>query len=336
MSMSMTCECGRSLEAPESIAGARVRCSDCGRELTVPAPVLRGEELADSWEVASPRTSGKAMYSLFLGSLFFFLCISGMLAIHFGIEALREIKRSKGQLRGRRMALAGIAFGVIDCLLLIALFVPPHRTAREAARRGQCTNNLKQLGLALQCYRVATGSFPPAAITDKDGKPLLSWRVALLPYIDTGSPYWHFHLDEPWDSPHNIAVVELMPPIYNCPSAPTRKRGMTGYMAVIGAGTVFRPDFQPVRFQDISDRTEQTILVAESPRTVPWSKPEDIPVEMALAPDGLGSHHEYHNDGFNALFVDGSVRFLKRSIASDVLGRLLSRNGGEDVSSDSY
>ncbi len=302
----------------------------------MPEPVARGEELADSWEVAGPRTSGKAMYSLVLGSLFFLLCFAGMLAIHFGIDALRDIKGSKGKLRGRRMAIAGIALGVIDCLLLIALFVPPHRSAREAARRAQCTNNLKQLGLALQLYREATGSLPAAAITDKNGKPLLSWRVALLPFIDTGSPYWKFHLDEPWDSPHNIGLVEQMPAIFNCPSGATRKWGMTGYMAVIGAGTVFRPDYQPVRFQDISDGNEQTILVAESPRSVPWTKPEDIPIELVLAPGGLGSNHGYHNDGFNALFADGTVRFLKRSITPGTLSALLSRNGSEDVTSDSY
>jgi prepilin-type processing-associated H-X9-DG protein len=332
----MTCECGRYFEAPESIAGTPVRCPDCGRELTVPEPVARGDELADSWEAASPRTSGKAIYSLFLGSLFFLVCFAGTLAIHFGIEALREIKRSKGQLRGRRMAMAGIALGVLDCLLLLALFLPPHRSAREAARRAQCTNNLKQLGLALQLYHEANGSLPAAAITGKDGEPLLSWRVALLPFIDTGSPYWKFHLDEPWDSLHNIGVVELMPAIYHCPSDTAGKWGMTGYMAVIGAGTVFRPDCQPVRFQDISDGTEQTILVAESLRTVPWTKPEDIPFEMVLAPDGLGSHHGYHNDSFNALFADGTVRFLKKSIIPDVLGWLLSRSGGENVSSDRY
>ena len=136
--------------------------------------------------------------------------------------------RSNGA-RGSSAAGRWLSPGSLSALstasLLIALFVPPHRSAREAARRGQCTNNLKQLSLALQCYHEATGSFPPAAITDKNGKPLLSWRVALLPFIDTGSPYWKFHLDEPWDSPHNLAVVEQMPAIYHCPSDRRSKIG---------------------------------------------------------------------------------------------------------------
>ncbi len=336
MSIPITCKCGRYFETPESIAGTRLRCPDCGREQTVPEPVARSEELFESWESSSACTHIKAIYSLFLGCLFFFVCFAGVPAIHLGFEAIRDIKRSKGQLRGRRMAIAGIVLGVIDCLLLVALFLPAHLSAREDARRAQCANNLKQIGLAIQIYHEANGCLPAAAITGKDGKPLLSWRVAILPYIGTGSPYWKFHLDEPWDSPHNIALVEQMPAEYNCPSDTTQKWGMTGFIAVIGARTVFRPYYQPVHFKDISDGVARTILVAESRRAVPWTKPVDIPVAMALAPDGLGSHHGYHNNGFNVLFADGSVQFLKSSIIPSTLSALLSRDGSEDVSPNGY
>ena len=333
MAIPITCKCGRDFEAPESIAGTRVRCPDCGHEQTVPQPVARSEEL---WEAARPRTSGNAIYSLFLGCLFFFVCFAGIPAIHFGFQAIRDIKRSKGQLRGRRLAIAGIVLGVIDCLLLVAIFLPAHLSAREAARRAQCTNNLKQIGLAIQIYHEVNGCLPAAAITGKDGKPLLSWRVAILPYIGTGSPYWKFHLDEPWDSPHNLAVVEEMPAEFNCPSHATQKWGMTGYIAVVGAHTVFRPDYQPVHFKDITDGVGRTILVAESRRAVPWTKPDDIPLAMALTPDGLGSDHGYHDNGFNVLFADGAVRFLQRSISSSELSALLSRDDSADVSPNSY
>ncbi len=336
MAIPILCNCGRNFETPESIAGTRVRCPDCGHEQTVPQPVARSEESFESWEATRLRTSGNAIFSLFLGCLFFFVCFAGVPAIHFGFQAIREIKRGRGQLRGRRLAIAGIVLGVIDCLLLVAIFLPAHRSAREAARRVQCTNNLKQIGLAIQIYHEVNGCLPAAAITGKDGKPLLSWRVAILPYIGTGSPYWKFDLDEPWDSPHNIALVEQMPPEFNCPSDTTHKWGMTGYIAVIGARTVFRPDYQPVRYQDISDGVERTILVAESRRAVPWTKPDDIPLALAVAPEGLGSHHGDHNNGFNALFADGSVRFLQRSIARSDLNTLLGRDDSEDVSPNSY
>ena len=69
----------------------------------------------------------------------------------------------------------------------------------------QCVNNLKQLGLAFHNYLSANNAFPKAAITDKQGKPLLSWRVAILPYIDQRDLYNKFKLDKPWDSPHNKA-----------------------------------------------------------------------------------------------------------------------------------
>ena len=86
---------------------------------------------------------------------------------------------------------------------------------------------------------------------------------------------------------------------------------MTGYQAVIGPNTAFTPDFKPLQFKDFTDGVNATILVGESRSLVPWTKPEDLPLDMNLPLSGLGSHHGYHNNGFNALFADGSVRFLK-------------------------
>jgi prepilin-type processing-associated H-X9-DG protein len=108
---------------------------------------------------------------------------------------------------------------------------------------------------------------------------------------------------------------------------------MTGYQAVVGPDTAFTPDFKPLPFEDFTDGLANTLLVGESLRSVPWTKPEDLmPVPVA----GLGSQHGDHNDGFNALFVDGSVKFLKSTIAPAVLRALLTRNGHEAISPDSY
>lgn len=111
---------------------------------------------------------------------------------------------------------------------------------------------------------------------------------------------------------------------------------MTAYQVVIGPSTGFTPDFKLLRFQDFTDGLAQTVLVGESRRPVPWTKPEDLPLDMTVPLSGLGSHHGYHNNGFNALFADGSVRFLKRSITPGVLGSILTRDGNEVVSRDSY
>src|SRR5271166_372859 len=95
--------------------------------------------------------------------------------------------------------------------MLIALLLPAVQAAREAARRAQCTNNLKQIALAMHNYASANNCFPPAATYTRDGKPLLSWRVLILPYLEQASLYNQFHLDEAWDSPNNKPLGDRMP-----------------------------------------------------------------------------------------------------------------------------
>ena len=123
--------------------------------------------------------------------------------------------------------------------VLIALLLPAVQSAREAARRAQCTNNLKQMALAMFNYESATGAFPKPALTDKDGKPLLSWRVAILPYIEQNGLYNRFHLDEPWDSPHNKELIKEMPQTFVCPSRFNVEPGSTTYRVFVGDGAFF-------------------------------------------------------------------------------------------------
>lgn len=332
-----TCECGQEFETSAANAGKSTRCPICGRVLTLPRATAPHEEQVVIRDEPEPNvTSRKAIASLVLGLMFFFACLSGVPAILYGREALREIRRSGGRIRGKRMAVVGIVLGVIGCLLTIALLLPAQRSAREAARRAQCTNNLKQIGLAMHNYHSVNDCLPPVAITDKNGRPLLSWRVAILPYLESNSLYSQFHLDEPWDSPHNLALLEPMPGVYACPSDRTLKPGMTGYQVVVGPNTAFTPDFKPVSFAQITDGLTSTLLVGESQRPVPWTKPEDLRLNTPLPLAGLGSHHGYHNNGFNALFADGSVRFLKNSIVPNILRGLITRNGDEVLSADSY
>ncbi len=335
MSISITCWCGRRFEAAEADAGKLVRCPGCRLEWRVPKSPTPPDLLLPG-ELEPTATSGKAIASLTLGVLFFFACLSGLPAIYLGLNALRDIHVSKGRLRGRRIATAGVVLGVLGCLFTIALIMPATRSAREAARRSQCINNLKQLGLAMQIYYDTNGTFPPAAITDKNGRPLLSWRVALLPYIEASDRDTKFHLDEPWDSPHNLSLLNDMPIVYACPSDRDPKPGMTGYQTVIGPNTAFTPDFKPLTFNDFTDGLSNTILLAESLHKVPWTKPEDIPFDPTVPITGIGSDHGYHNTGFNTLFADGSVRFLTRSIEPRTLKALLTRNLGEVGDPDSY
>ena len=182
-------------------------------------------------------------------------------------------------------------------------------------------------------YHQVYGCLPAAATTDKNGNPLLSWRVAILPFMEADPLYAKFHLDEPWDSPHNLSLLDQMPSFYACPSDATLKPGMTTYQAIIGPNTAFTPDFKPMRFADITDGTSNTLIIGESRHAVPWTKPEDLPFDTTVPLSGLGS---FHNTGFNVLFADGSVRFIKSSINPSTLESIITRNGNEVVSADSY
>ncbi len=214
--------------------------------------------------------------------------------------------------------------------VLIALLLPAVQAAREAARRAQCTNNLKQIGLAPNNYENLKGGFPAAAIVDKQRKPLLSWRVALLPYLEAQSLYDKFKLDEPWDSPHNRALLKEMPDVYGCPSRnPAGEPGMTAYRVFSGPGAILDPT-RPTPLAQVTDGTSNTLLVVESAEAVPWTKPEELPFGNARALQGIplfgaGSKHP---GGFNAAFAHASVRFIKMSISPQVFRALITRAGG--------
>ena len=115
---------------------------------------------------------------------------------------------------------------------------PSLSRARQVARRNVSANNLKQLALAMHNYHDAHKSFLPAASHDAEGKPLLSWRVHLLPYLDK-QLYDQFHLDEPWDSEHNRTLIEKMPRVFRCPASKLGGQGRTSYLVAVGKETVF-------------------------------------------------------------------------------------------------
>ena len=222
----------------------------------------------------------------------------------------------------------------------VALLLPAVQSAREAARRAQCSNNLKQIGLAMHNYHSAFNSFPPAGIAGKDGKPLLSWRVAILPFIEQQALYNQFKLDEPWDSPNNMKLLQSMPKTYACPSVPNLPPGHSTYRVIVGKGAPFEGT-KGLSFQDFTDGTSNTLMVVESQEAVPWTKPDDLALDTD--PNGLltklASPHKGSppgGGGFNALFADGSVRFLKLSIDLKTFRALTTRNGKEVVNPGSF
>lgn len=153
-------------------------------------------------------------------------------------------------------------------------------------------NNLKQVGLALHNYHDAMGALPGSAIYSAQGKPLLSWRVAILPYIEQENLYRQFKLDEPWDGPNNVKLLDKMPKIYAPPASVKAEAGHTFLQGFSGPGTIFDPTqdrkqgpgSMGVRLFAITDGTSNTAMVGESGKAVPWTKPEDIPCDFKTVP----------------------------------------------------
>lgn len=218
-------------------------------------------------------------------------------------------------------------------------------SARAAAQRSVQMNNIKQIGLAFHNFHDTQKHFPAsAAICDKDGKPLLSWRVAILPFIEEQALFDEFHLDEPWDSEHNIKLLERMPKIFADP-AQRDPAGKTTLLLPVQSETVFPPSIEPklnntkfrnkplviaegLTYRDITDGTSQTILLVEvAPESaVPWTKPADWEVDLE---DPLNGLRQEGRDGFVAGFCDGHGKYIGFDISPGLLKKLLTRAGGE-------
>ncbi len=229
------------------------------------------------------------------------------------------------------------AYCVAACfgsLLLFCVF-PAFPNAREAARRMQCTNNVKQIGLALHQYHDIHGTLPPAYVVDGEGRPLYSWRVLLLPYLGEQPLYAQFHLDEPWDSPHNLTLAKQMPRVFACPSHPrTPGRTVTPYVAIVDEDSLW-PGETALTLQDITDRSWNTLAVVEWPESdIVWTEPRDLTrntLPKWWHPDAktLAGKHR-HPGGVNVAMASGNVHFIEPSTLSGArLRALLTRAGRE-------
>jgi hypothetical protein len=203
---------------------------------------------------------------------------------------------------------------------------------RGAASKVQDVNNLKQIALAMHNYLDVHRTFPAAASSDKQGRPLLSWRVHILPYIEQQQLYNQFKLDEPWDSEHNKKLIAQMPPTLRNPASRAGP-GKTTYLVPVGEDTMFPPGLKGIRIQDVTDGTSNTIMIVEADddHAVVWTKPDDLKVDMKQPRKGLTGGER---GGFHAAFGDGSVRFIRATIDPAVLRALFTRSGGEVVPND--
>ena len=252
--------------------------------------------------------------------------------------------------------------------VLISLLLPAVQSARESARRVQCMNNLRQIGLSLTAYHDAYGAFPrggwPAASAN------LSWSASILPYIEGTNVHKLLNPAAPYTDPTNLAAGRTVLPVFLCPTAPgsrTLKKSAdlassspheyarTHYGAVNGerglraAGATNTPERGAMIFErsislgEISDGTSQTILIAEAPEGMHaiWLSVRNLYDQSGPinAPATYGPQYvffdygqeisSYHPGGAAALFADGGVRFLSETMDVKTLAALCSRAGGE-------
>ena len=224
----------------------------------------------------------------------------------------------------------------ISAPVAIALLLPAVNAARESARRVAGMNNLKQIGVAMHNFHDSYSGFPAAYSADKNGKPLLSWRVHILPFIGGQALYRQFKLDEPWDSPHNKKLIARMPAVYQAAGS-RNSPGKTNYQAVRVGQTVMKLPPRamwgkkvPVgtSFREITDGTSNTAMVVETSdvKAVTWTKPDDLVPDVKDPAKGIRG---LRRNGFLLLHADGSVRFLADRVDPRVLKALFTRNGGE-------
>lgn len=220
---------------------------------------------------------------------------------------------------------------------------PEHRAATSAILAEmlqqqadvKIVNNLKLVALACHNFESAFGHFPPPKSLDPQGKPLLSWRVHLLPFLGQNELYQQFKLNEPWDSDHNKKLIEKIPDIFKpynalAPQDPACPHGNTTLLAPVGEDTIFG-QAKTIGFSQITDGCSNTIwlVVVKPSHSVPWTSPQDYAFEPNDPVRGLDTSR---NGTFFASMADGSVSRMPAKMSSENLLYLFRRSDGHVVS----
>lgn len=249
--------------------------------------------------------------------------------------------------RSRPRALLKACLALLVGFCLLGLVLPAIPVARESSRWTACANNLKMITLALQNYHDTYGEFPPACIRDRDGQPMHSWRVLLLPFLEQRNLYEKYRFDEPWNGPNNRRLLDqLSGGPYECPSDP-RGAGQgpkwTSYVAVVGPHTAWGAT-RGRRLSELPDGAANTVMVVEyQGNPIAWLEPRDLELNEALsvltspAPDKAGLHRsedfffEYLH-GRHVGCADARVHFVYQGVGQDVWSALLTIDDGVKLS----
>lgn len=241
-----------------------------------------------------------------------------------------EMKRELAfQRSGTRLMtrLSGNQMGFWQAGVMTGLLLPAVQAARDAARRMQSSNNLKQIVLAIHNYASAMKDLPSDA--DKSNDPNatsgsnLSWRVKLLPYLEQQALYDEFHHDEPWNSPHNIKLLERMPDVFKNPRS-NAPAGHTVYQMPTGEHLAGEPG-KRLRFEAFTDGLDKTVAVAATvdSAAVPWTKPGDF--NPLVNPETLRTD----NNVFEMVFMDGAMKMISADVPPESLRAMFTRDGND-------
>lgn len=284
------------------------------------------------------KTSGLAIASLVCGLLSFMTCLfTGIPAVVLGIIALLKISSSGGRLKGQGLAITGLVtggLGTLASVALVAWFIPVLNAAREKGRDLVSMNQMRTIGLAMLADELNHRHFGDNII-GKDGRPLLSWRVRILPALGHDALYQKFHLDEPWDIPHNLVLAAQMPHEFEMLGDINSDK--TPYVVPVGEGTIFEemlPGKQKPGQRNLTTSTDavsradgvgNTIMLVETTpdRAVIWTKPEDL--EYRRDDPGAGLNHRARD--ILVGYADGTVRHLSENVQPDTLRKLFSLDG---------
>jgi len=236
-----------------------------------------------------------------------------------------------------RWPLINIAWAMSPLLAGLCL-LPTLIDSRMPSRRLACSNNLRNIALALEQYHQMHDSFPPAYIADENGKPMHSWRVLLLPYLERRDLYDHYDFSEPWDGPNNSKLHGEIIRIYSCPSHPTTQpRTDTSYVAVVGPQTMW-PATKATKLDDLTDGATNTLMVVEIANSgIHWMEPRDLdfsqlPMQIN-PPKGKGISSDHPNVALGA-FADGHTQAMSSNTPPKIIRALLTAQGGEAIGDD--
>jgi len=315
MPIPFTCpHCGAHTEVAEEYAGQTGPCVRCGKSITVPPPAGTPGYTTPSKASQVPLVvllvvAGLGLLVFFCGGFFFL--------------AFRMVAP---------VAPPPMPMPAVPMSAPAPAATMPAPTPTASGTDALCVERLKRIGEAMAAYHDVHGCFPPAYLADDEGKPMHSWRVLLLPYLDCRDLYDRYDFEEPWDGPTNRQLAAAMPEVYRCPADADAGPTETSYVMIVGPGTI-SDGTSTTSLSDIKDGAATTLIVVETTASgISWLEPADLSTEeMSFrvddgSPAGIRSNHPGAAYG---LAADGSAFTLRNDQSPDLIRGLMTVAEGD-------